>query len=186
MARSKQAKSTGEKAPDAITLLKADHRQVEDWFGQFEKARDVDRKQELATNICQALKVHTTIEEEIFYPAFLEATDETDIHHEAEVEHNGAKKLIAEIEESSPDDEYFDAKVKVLSEMIKHHVKEEEKPGGMFAEARDSDMDLEALGERLAALKAELESGTVDDDETPTPRGQKERAQPGRMAKGSR
>ncbi len=186
MARSKQARSAGDKTPDAITLLKADHRQVEDWFGQFEKARDPDRKQELATNICEALKVHTTIEEEIFYPAFLEATDETDIHHEAEVEHNGAKKLIAEIEESSPDDEYFDAKVKVLSEMIKHHVKEEEKSGGMFAAARDSDMDLEALGEKLAALKAELEDGAVDDDETPTPRGQKERGQPGRMAKGSR
>ena len=186
MARSKQAKSGADKTPDAITLLKADHRQVEDWFGQFEKARDADRKQELATNICEALKVHTIIEEEIFYPAFLEATDETDIHHEAEVEHNGAKKLIAEIEESSPDDGYFDAKVKVLSEMIKHHVKEEEKSGGMFAEARDSEMDLDALGEQLAARKAELEGAADDDDEAPTPRGQKERAQPGRMAKGSR
>ncbi len=182
MARSKQAKSASDKTPDAITLLKADHRQVEDWFAQFEKARDADRKQELATSICEALKAHTTIEEEIFYPAFLEATDETDIHHEAEVEHNGAKKLIAEIEESSPDDEYFDAKVKVLSEMIKHHVKEEEKPGGMFAEARDSDMDLEALGEQLASLKAEL-AGAAGGDGTP-PRGREPESQSDRRQHG--
>ena len=164
MAKSKKTargkRSTGTKAArrdDAISLLKADHRQVEEWFGQFEKARDDNRKQTLATNICNALKVHTMIEEEIFYPAFLEATEETDIHHEAEVEHNGAKKLIAEIESGGPDDDYFDAKVSVLSEMIKHHVKEEEAPGGMFSKARDSDMDLQELGERLAARKAELE-----------------------------
>ncbi len=167
MARAKQAKSTGDRKPDAIALLKADHRQVEDWFGQFEKARDANRKQTLATQICNALKIHTTIEEEIFYPAFLEATDETDIHHEAEVEHNGAKKLIAEIEASSSDDDYFDAKVTVLSEMIKHHVKEEEQPGGMFAKARQSDMDLDALGEQLAQRKAELEEDSEDLGETP-------------------
>jgi hypothetical protein len=143
---------------DAIALLKADHRQVEQWFEQFEKARDDDRKLTLATDICNALKVHTSIEEEIFYPAFLAATEDKDMHHEAEVEHDGAKKLIAEIEASGPDDDYYDAKVKVLSEMIKHHVKEEEQPGGMFAEARDSDMDLQALGEQLAARKAELEA----------------------------
>ena len=175
MARAKQAKSAGEDTPDAITLLKADHRQVEDWFGQFEKARDADKKQTLATQICAALKVHTTIEEEIFYPAFLEATDDKDIHHEAEVEHNGAKNLIAEIEGSSPDDDYFDAKVKVLSEMIKHHVKEEEKPGGMFSEARDSEMDLDALGQQLATRKAELEGESEDLDEPP-PGGERSRS----------
>jgi hemerythrin superfamily protein len=143
-------------APDAIALLKADHRQVEGWFGQFEKSRSDDRKQELATKICNALRVHTTIEEEIFYPAFLEATEEEDLHHEAEVEHDGAKKLIAEIEASGPGDEYYDAKVTVLSEMIKHHVKEEEQRDGMFAKARQSEMDLQALGERLQARKDEL------------------------------
>jgi hemerythrin superfamily protein len=142
---------------DAIALLKADHRQVEEWFEQFEKARDDQRKQKLATQICNALKVHTTIEEEIFYPAFLEATDDKDTHHEAEVEHDGAKKLIAEIEAIGPDDEYYDAKVKVLSEMIKHHVKEEEGTGGMFSEARKSELDLKELGEQLAARKMELE-----------------------------
>jgi hemerythrin superfamily protein len=145
---------------DAIALLKADHRQVEQWFQQFEKTRDDDRKLTLATNICNALKVHTSIEEEIFYPAFLAATEDKDMHHEAEVEHDGAKKLIAEIEASGPDDDYYDAKVKVLSEMIKHHVKEEEQPGGMFAEARDSDMDLQTLGEQMAARKAELEAAS--------------------------
>lgn len=143
---------------DAIALLKADHRQVEKWFAQFEKTRAAGKKGTLAEQICNALKVHTTIEEEIFYPAFLAATGDKDLHHEAEVEHGGAKKLIAEIEASSSGDEYFDAKVTVLSEMIKHHVKEEEQPGGMFAEARKSDMDLEDLGARMKARKAQLET----------------------------
>ena len=143
---------------DAIALLKADHRQVAEWFEQFEKARNDDRKLDLATKICDALKVHTTIEEEIFYPAFLEATDDKDLHHEAEIEHDGAKNLIAQIDASSPDDEYFGSKVKVLSEMIKHHVKEEEQPGGMFAEARKAKMDLDALGEQMAVRKGELEA----------------------------
>src|SRR3954468_6929010 len=185
MARAKQSKSSQGRM-DAIALLKADHRQVEEWFEQFEKARDDDRRQKLATNICNALKVHTQIEEEIFYPAFLDATEDEDIHHEAEVEHDGAKKLIAEIEASSPDDDYFKAKVHVLSEMIKHHVKEEEKPGGMFAEARDSDMDLDALGQQLAARKEELEGSMTDDDEMPPSGGRKERPGVGRQMKGAR
>ena len=141
---------------DAIGLLKADHREVEGYFEAFEKARSDDRKQQLAEKICRALTVHATIEEEIFYPAFLEATEEEDLHHEAAVEHDGAKKLIAEIESSGPDDDYYDAKVTVLSEMIKHHVNEEEKRDGLFAKSRQSEMDLEALGEQLAARKAEL------------------------------
>jgi len=141
---------------DAIALLKADHRQVEEWFEQFESTRSADRKKKLAGQICQALEVHTEIEEEIFYPAFLEATEEEDIHHEAEIEHQSAKKLIAEIEGSGPDDDYYDAKVKVLSEMIKHHVNEEEKRDGMFAKARQSDLDLKELGTQLAARKQEL------------------------------
>ena len=159
MARAKAKTRSGSKdgKGDAIALLKADHRQVEEWFEQFEKARDEGRKQDLAARICKALKVHTTIEEEIFYPAFLDATEDKDLHHEAEIEHDGAKKLIAEIEASGPDDDFYDAKVSVLSEMIKHHVKEEEQPGGMFAEARKAGMDLAALGEQLAARKAELE-----------------------------
>ena len=144
---------------DAIALLKADHRQVTEWFGEFEKARDSKRKATLARQICNALKVHTQIEEEIFYPAFLEATGYEDIHHEAEVEHNGAKRLIADIE-AKPSDEYFDARVAVLSEMIKHHVREEEKTDGMFAKARRSGLDLAEIGERLQARKSELEADT--------------------------
>ena len=154
---------------DAIALLKADHRQVETWFEEFEKTRSDSRKQDLATKICGALTVHARIEEEIFYPAFLEATDEEDLHHEAAVEHDGAKKLIAQIEKSGPSDDYFDAKVTVLSEMIKHHVKEEEQRDGMFAKARESDMDLVALGDALAKRKAQLEgaSPAEDDDSSP-------------------
>jgi len=187
MARAKPSKGRGSaRSQDAIALLKADHREVEDLFEQFEKARNDDRKQLLATQICQALKIHTMIEEEIFYPAFLEATDDLDIHHEAEVEHEGAKKLIAEIEAASPEDEYFEAKVTVLSEMIKHHVKEEEKPGGMFSGARDSDMDLVALGERMASRKAELESGESEEGMMPPPGKGKERSQLGRMMRGTR
>jgi hemerythrin superfamily protein len=143
---------------DAIELLKGDHRQVEKWFGQFESARSDERKQDLARQICGALKVHTQIEEEVFYPAFLESTEEKHIHHEAEIEHNGAKQLISDIEASGPDDDYFEARVSVLSDMIKHHVNEEEKRDGMFAKARKAGMDLVALGEQFAARKAELVS----------------------------
>ena len=141
---------------DAIALLKSDHREVEGYFEEFEKARSDDRKRQLAQKICAALTVHATIEEEIYYPAFLEATEEKDLHHEAAVEHEGAKGLIADIEASGPDDDYFDAKVTVLSEMIKHHVKEEEQPNGLFAKSRQSGMDLDTLGEQLASRKAEL------------------------------
>jgi hemerythrin superfamily protein len=153
---SSEKAASKEKAQDAIALLKADHRQVETWFEEFEASERKATKKKLADQICQALTVHTQIEEEIFYPAFIEATQDEDLHHEAIVEHDGAKKLIAEIEESEPDDEYFDAKVKVLSEMIKHHVKEEEQPDGMFAEAKKSDMDLVALGAQMAEMKTEL------------------------------
>jgi hemerythrin superfamily protein len=152
----KNANPNVKKSPDAVALLKSDHRQVEQWFDEFEKARSAKVKQRLATDICNALTVHTEIEEEIFYPAFLLATKDKDMHHEAVGEHDGAKKLIVEIQESDPSDDYFDSKVHVLSEMIKHHVREEEKPDGMFAEARKSTMDLAALGQELSDRKAEL------------------------------
>jgi hypothetical protein len=164
MAKAKKKKAVSRRrspaaSQDAVALLKADHRQVEEWFEQFEATRSDDRKKKLAGQICQALEVHTEIEEEIFYPAFLAATEDEDMHHEAEVEHASAKKLIAEIKDSGPDDDYYDAKVKVLSEMIKHHVNEEEQRDGMFAKAKKSDMDLDALGEQLAARKQELMGG---------------------------
>jgi len=150
-------RSSQPKQMDAVALLKADHRQVEEWFEQFGKSRSSAKKQQLATNICLALTIHTQIEEEIFYPAFLEATEDKDMHHEAMVEHEGAKRLIAELQGMKPEDDYFDARVTVLSEMIKHHVKEEEQAGGMFAEAKKSKMDLKALGEQLSAKKMELQ-----------------------------
>ena len=141
---------------DAIALLKADHRKVEDLFEKFEKARDAGRKKALAQEICTELCVHATIEEEIFYPACKDKVED-DLMSESYVEHDGAKVMIAELLASSPDDEFYDAKMTVLSEEIKHHVKEEERPGGgVFAQAREGGADLAALGERLAARKKEL------------------------------
>ena len=164
---SKQSKP---RKPDAIMLLKADHREVEQMFKEFEQTDSVAKKQSLASQICAALKAHTTIEEEIFYPAFLAATEEKDLHHEAEVEHDGAKKLIAEIEGAGPDHDYFDARVTVLSEMIKHHVKEEEHRGGMFAKARQSEMDLKTLGEEMQQRKDELMGEAENDGERQPPK----------------
>jgi hemerythrin superfamily protein len=145
----------GQSQLDAIGLLKADHRTVEELFEKFENARGGSAKQRIANQICLELCVHAQIEEEIFYPGVKEAIDE-EIYTEAHVEHDGAKVLIAEILNGSPDDEFYDASVKVLSEMIKHHVKEEEQPDGMFAQAKQGDVDLDDLGEQLAARKAEL------------------------------
>ena len=143
---------------NAVALLKADHREVEQMIESFEKARGQDRKKKLANRICNALRVHAQIEEEIFYPAFYEATREEDLHNEAIIEHDGVKKLIAEIESSGPGDDYFDARVKVLSEMVKHHVNEEEQRDGLFSKSRNSEMDLADIGEQLATRKAQLES----------------------------
>ncbi len=158
-AKKPRSSSRAKRATDAVAMLKADHRQVEGWFAQFSKSRSDSKKQALAAQICAALTVHTALEEEIFYPAFLAATADKDLHHEAIVEHDGAKKLIAQIGATTPADEYFDAKVTVLSEMIKHHVKEEEQRGGMFSEAKKSKMDLEALGEQMLTRKRALQTG---------------------------
>lgn len=154
--RKASAKRNGAGKTNAIALLKQDHRKVEEWFAKFEKSRSESKKQDLAQKICMALTAHAMIEEEIFYPVFLEATGDTDIHHEAEIEHDAAKKLIAQIHGSDPTDDYFDARVTVLSEMIKHHIKEEEKRDGMFARAKQADIDMEALGEELQSRKKDL------------------------------
>lgn len=141
---------------DAVALLKADHRKVEGLFEQYEKARSTDRKLALAKEICTELTVHTIIEEEIFYPACAEKVEE-DALDEAYVEHDGAKVLIAEIAGSGPDQPFYDAKVSVLSEEIKHHVKEEERRSeGLFAKAKAAGLDMDAIGARLAARKKEL------------------------------
>ena len=146
---------TARRDPLAITLLKKDHREVEGWFDEYEQLEDDREKLALFNQIALALKVHTAIEEEIFYPE--ERGDvEEDMLDEAYVEHDGAKKLIAEIEAMKPGDDFYDAKVKVLGEYIKHHVKEEEQPGGIFAQAKKGDEDLDAMGERMAARKEEL------------------------------
>ena len=142
---------------DAITLLRDDHRKVEDLFEQFEKATGDGRKQQLALEICKELTIHTIIEEEIFYPSIEGKVDE-DLLKESFVEHDAAKVLIAEIEAGGPSDEYYDAKVKVLKEEIEHHVEEEEKPKeGLFAQTREADVDLRELGERIQTRKQALE-----------------------------
>jgi len=145
------------KTLDAIALLKADHRSVEGLFENYAKASGTDRKRKLAEEICLELSVHAEIEEEIFYPACEGQVDE-DLLKESYVEHDGAKVLIAEIMAGGPkEDEYYDSKVKVLSEEIEHHVEEEEKRmEGLFAQARKAGLDMDALGEQLAARKAEL------------------------------
>jgi hemerythrin superfamily protein len=152
---------------DAVALLRADHRKVEELFEKFEKARDRTRKQALVKEICTELCIHCMIEEEIFYPACT-GKAENDTVDEAYVEHDGAKVLIAELLQSDPDNEFYDAKVKVLSEDIKHHVKEEEKRGaGLFAQAKAAGLDLDALGEQLMARKQELMAEFKDGDLPP-------------------
>ena len=141
---------------DAIRLLTEDHRKVEQLFEQFEKASGDGRKERLARQICTELKVHSMLEEEIFYPALRGKIEDEDLD-EAMVEHDGAKVLINEIEAGGAGDEFYDAKVKVLKEQIEHHVKEEERQSGnIFSEARKTDVDLDALGEQMLARKEEL------------------------------
>ena len=139
---------------DAIQLLRADHRKVQGLFDQFEKARGDDKKAELAQEICSELKVHAQIEEEIFYPAARKALKEQDLIDEATVEHASAKDLIAQIEEAQAGDELFDAKVTVLGEYIKHHVKEEQNE--LFPKVKKTKLDLRALGRELAERKDAL------------------------------
>lgn len=145
-----------ERDMDATHLLAEDHRKVEGLFEQYEKAGGDGRKEKLARQICTELKIHSMIEEEIFYPALRGKISDDDLD-EAYVEHDGAKVLINEIEAGGPDDEFYDAKVKVLQEQIEHHVEEEEKiRDNIFQQARATDVDLEALGRQMAERKAEL------------------------------
>jgi hypothetical protein len=156
-ARTRRTRRTGRRDPLAVKLLKTDHREVEGMFDEYEQLEADAEKLALFKKIALALKVHTQIEEEIFYPA--ERGDvEDDLLDEARVEHDGAKKLIAEIEAMQPGDDLYDAKVRVLGEYIKHHVKEEEQPGGIFAQAKRGEEDLDAMGEQLKARKKELMS----------------------------
>jgi hemerythrin superfamily protein len=140
-------------APDAITLLAADHREVDALFEAFEAAA-ADERKAIADQICLALTVHARIEEEILYPAAREATGETRLLDEATVEHMGAKTLVAQIETMLPDHPLFAAHVSVLAEQVRHHVEEEE--GELFPKLQESGLDLDALGAALAERKAVL------------------------------
>lgn len=153
--QSASRKSASSQGKDALALLRSDHQLVQDLFQQYEKARGDSRKAELAERICTELAIHAKIEEEIFYPAVREAIGDDDLMDEALVEHQGAKDLIAQLQKASPADPLFDAKVKVLSEYVKHHVKEEQNE--MFKEVRKKKLDLKALGEQLQARKSELQ-----------------------------
>jgi hemerythrin superfamily protein len=146
--------SASSRQQGAIQLLKADHREVEKLFGQFEKAKGETQQMKLARKICMELRIHTEIEEEIFYPTSRDFLDDDEIVNEAIVEHQAAKDLIDEIEQMDASDEMFEAKMKVLQEQIEHHVQEEEKE--YFPKVQKTDMDLKTIGEQLKARKEEL------------------------------
>jgi hemerythrin superfamily protein len=157
--KSTSARKATRQPADALALLRADHQRVQEMFDQFEKTRSEDRKATLAEQICQELTIHAQIEEEIFYPAAREAIRDEDLIDEATVEHRSAKDLIAQIEGGGPGSEMFDAKVKVLGEYVKHHVKEEQNE--LFPQVRKTKLDLKELGERLQRRKTELMEGAT-------------------------
>ena len=161
-------------SPDAIDLLVQDHKEVKAMFGAFKKLKDADDegddKAELVQRICTALTIHATIEEEIFYPAVRAGINDPDLMDEADVEHAGAKELIAQLEGASPGDDHYDAKVTVLGELIDHHVKEEE--GKMFPKAKKA-IDTKAVGAELEVRKTELASELGASDDIPVPAVQK-------------
>lgn len=142
------------KAQEATALLKADHKAVDALFEQYESARSATKKKAIVAQICTELTVHAQIEEEIFYPQVKEALKDKELIPEATVEHATLKELIAQLETAEPSDEMYDAKVKVLSEYVKHHVKEEQNE--MFPKAKASKLDMHALGEQLQQRKDEL------------------------------
>lgn len=154
--------------PVALELLESDHRRAEALFEQYEDAKESEEqdKQALAEQICDELTIHAQVEEEIFYPWLRENLSEEDMElvEEALVEHATAKDLIGQIQDASADEESFDAKVKVLSEYVKHHVAEEENE--IFDRLADFDEALDEVGQRMHARKAELraELGLTGED----------------------
>ena len=178
---------SGGAQPVAIELLAADHRKVEDLFEQYENEKDGDEdtRREIATRICAELTAHARLEEEVFYPWLRENLEEEDMEmlEEAYVEHAGAKDLIAQIEAATEIDATFDAKVKVLGEYIKHHVKEEEEE--IFPEVRGEKEELDELGQEMHGRKAEImdELGLEADAPPPAARGKGAKAPEPRKAR---
>jgi hemerythrin superfamily protein len=167
-------RASGTPHQDAIAMLTADHKKVKKLFSEFGKLQEEgsdEEKSSILEQICNELKIHTELEEEIFYPAVRKAIDDSDLMDEALVEHAGAKDLIAQLEDASPDDDLYDAKVTVLGEQIDHHVKEEE--GSMFPKAKKAKLDTEALGatmlKRKMALMEKMGVKAEDDDEAEKP-----------------
>ena len=152
------------KATGAIELLKEQHDKVKKAFKEFEKLdrEDTEKQQQLVESVCEDLKLHTTLEEELFYPAAREAIDDEDLLNEAQVEHETAKMLIEQLENMGPEDPNFHATFTVLGEYVMHHVKEEE--GEMFPEVRKTDLDLEELGTRMRRRMEEL-MGRMEEEE---------------------
>src|SRR3984893_13333670 len=141
---------------DPIAMLRSDHRKVEELFSSFDKASSPQEKARLTEEICTELMIHTRLEEELFYPACKGHVEER-LLAEAQVEHDGAKTLIIELQSGSPDDPYYDAKVKVLSEDIKHHVAEEEKStNGIFAKGKQANINTGDLAKQMGDRKREL------------------------------
>ena len=151
--------SAAPKPMEAIALLRADHKVVSALFAEYETARSASRKKSIVAKICTELGVHAQVEEEIFYPAVKQALKDKELVPEATVEHASVKDLIAQVKGMEPDGEMFDAKIKVMSEFVKHHVKEEQNE--MFPRAKKTKLDMVALGARIAARKEELLSGGV-------------------------
>ncbi|WP_297696171.1 hemerythrin domain-containing protein [Phenylobacterium sp.] len=149
-------KTSQARSKDAIAVLKEQHQAVKKLFGQFTKAKGESRQQSLASRICMELKVHTQIEEELLYPQAHEEIDDPELVDESLVEHNAAKDLIRQIEQTDPSDEMFAAKMQVLQEQIEHHVKEEETE--LFPKIRKSDMDLKGIGQQLERRTKELKA----------------------------
>lgn len=142
------------KAPDAIALLRADHKHVSELFAKYEGTRSLPTKKALVAEICSELSVHAQLEDEIFYPAVQKALKDKVLVPEATVEHATLKDLIAQIEGVEPGGDMFEARVTVLSEYVKHHVKEEQSE--MFPKAKASRLDMAELGAQLAARKQQL------------------------------
>jgi len=147
-------RETTSKTQEATALLRADHKLVGGLFAEYEKTTSTAKKKQLVAKICTELSVHAQVEEEIFYPAVKQALNDDELVPEATVEHATLRALIAQVEGIEPDGEMFDAKIKVLSEYVKHHVKEEQEE--MFPKARATDLDMSELGAQLAERKAEL------------------------------